>query len=86
MNAPVRVVTLISRRNCHLCDEAAASLRALSTELSYELHEIDVDSDHTLQDEYSDRVPVILIDGREHGYWRLEEARFRRAMAVQMGG
>jgi hypothetical protein len=34
-----------------------------------------------LRDEYSDRVPVILVDGKEHGYWRVEEARFRKAVA-----
>jgi len=30
--------------------------------------------------EYGDRVPVILIDGVEHGYWRVEEDRFRAAL------
>jgi hypothetical protein len=24
---------------------------------------------------------VILLDGKEHGYWRVEEARLRRALA-----
>jgi hypothetical protein len=26
-------------------------------------------------------VPVVLIDGKEHGYWRVEEPRFRKAVA-----
>jgi hypothetical protein len=34
-----------------------------------------------LREEYSDRVPVVLIDGKEHGYWRVEEPRFRKALA-----
>ena len=33
------------------------------------------------QAEYSDRVPVILIDGREHGYWRVEEPDSAGAIA-----
>jgi len=41
-----------------------------------------VDADAGRRDEYSDRVPVILIDGLEHGYWRVEEPRFRAALAL----
>src|SRR6185369_3072777 len=43
--------------------------------------EVDVDADPARADEYGDRVPVILVDGREHGYWRVEEARLRDALA-----
>ena len=28
-----------------------------------------------------DLVPVVLVDGRELGYWRIEEARLRHALA-----
>ena len=74
-------VTLITRVGCHLCDDAAATLRTLSAELGFGYEEVDVDADRDRRDTYSDRVPVILIDGNEHGYWRLEEARFRAAIA-----
>jgi Glutaredoxin-like domain (DUF836) len=42
---------------------------------------IDVDSDPDLRAEYGDRVPVIEVDGREHGFWRVEEERLRAALA-----
>jgi glutaredoxin len=73
-------VTLITRVGCHLCDEASALLTRLRDELGFGYDEVDVDADRARANEYSDRVPVILIDGREHGYWRVEEARFRRAL------
>jgi hypothetical protein len=25
--------------------------------------------------EYGDRLPVVLLDGAEHGYWKVEERR-----------
>lgn len=75
------VVTLISRADCHLCADAETLLRQLSAELGFGYQELDVDVDPDRRAEYSDRVPVILIDGREHGYWRVEEARFRAAVA-----
>jgi glutaredoxin len=55
-------------------------LRRLGAELGFGYEELDVDADPARRAEYSDRVPVILIDGKEHGYWRVEEARFRRAV------
>ena len=73
-------VTLITRVGCHLCDEAQATLRKLRAELGFAYDEVDVDGDPARRDAYSDRVPVILVDGKEHGYWRVEEARFRKAM------
>lgn len=73
-------VTLISRAGCHLCTEADERLRQLSDALQFELVVIDVDSTRELANRYSDRVPVFLIDGNEHGYWRLEEERFRHAL------
>lgn len=74
-------VTLITRADCHLCEDAEAVLARLSAELGFRYDRLDVDAEPARRDEYSDRVPVILIDGKEHGYWRVEEPRFRAALA-----
>jgi glutaredoxin len=81
MVATARRVTLITRGGCHLCLDAERALRRLAGELGFGYEELDVDADPARRDSYGDRVPVILIDGKEHGYWRLEEQRFRRAIA-----
>ena len=47
--------------------------------------EQNVDADPTLASEYGDRVPVVLVDGKEHGYWRVEETRLRRALQGRRG-
>lgn len=73
-------VTLVTRAGCHLCQEAEEILRRLAGELGFGYAELDVDAEGDRRAEYSDRVPVILIDGREHGYWRVEEGRFRAAV------
>jgi hypothetical protein len=81
MAAADHEVTLVTRIGCHLCDTAEAALVRLADELGFPLSLLDVDSSRALANEYSDRVPVILIDGAEHGYWQLEEDRFREAVA-----
>jgi glutaredoxin len=80
MAAADHEVTLITRVGCHLCADAEARLAELADELGFPLRLLDVDADRQRANEYSERVPVILIDGAEHGYWRLEEDRFRRAL------
>lgn len=73
-------VTLMTRRDCSLCEKAAAVVARICAELGTGWVSQDVDQDPELRAEYGDRLPVILIDGREHGYWRVEEERFRAAL------
>jgi hypothetical protein len=40
--------------------------------------EVDVETDDALRMEYGDRLPVVLLDGAEHGYWTVEERRLIR--------
>jgi hypothetical protein len=75
-------VTLISRDGCHLCENAEAVLDRI---LPGQWSRVDVDSSVELERDYGDRVPVVLLDGAEHGYWRVEEARLLRDLARQPG-
>lgn len=74
-------VTLLTRQGCHLCDVAKQDLARLAETEGVAWQEVDVDSDPALQEEYWDRVPVILLDGKEHGYWRVEPERLLRDLA-----
>jgi glutaredoxin len=73
-------VSVVTRRGCHLCEDAESVVDQLSRELGFSWDAVDVDQSSQLQDIYGDRVPVILLDGVEHGYWRVEEDRLRRAL------
>ena len=70
----------MTRANCPACDQALADVQRICAELSVSWDMQDVDSDAELRAEYGDHVPVILIDGIEHGYWQVEEQRFRAAL------
>lgn len=73
-------VTVLTRRGCHACVDAELDIQRICGELGVEWSAADVDSDPEWRAEYGDRVPVILIDGNEHGYWKVEEDRLRRAL------
>jgi glutaredoxin len=73
-------VTLLVRAQCQACHTARADIARICGELDVAWHASDVDADPRLRAEYGDRVPVILIDGREHGFWTVEEPRLRAAL------
>lgn len=73
-------VRLYTRTNCHLCDVARADLERICGELAVAFDQVDVDTDPALTAEYGDRVPVIVVDGREHGCFEIEEPRLRAAL------
>lgn len=79
-------VQLLTRDGCTLCERVHARLLALTGELGFELSTTDVDAaaaagDAGLRAEFGDRLPVVLLDGREHSYWDIDEPRLRADLA-----
>lgn len=72
------LITLITRKNCHLCDEALSLLRALDVEPELR----DVDEDGELYALYDWRVPVVMVDGRVVGEGRIDEDAVRKALLL----
>jgi hypothetical protein len=71
-------LTLLTRPGCHLCNEAKDAIARVANVTGETWTEVDVTGDAELEQEYGIRLPVILLDGAEHGYWRVEEARLLR--------
>jgi glutaredoxin len=74
-------VIVYTRVVCGLCVKAEAEVARICADVGAGWTTVDVDSDPELRAEYGDRVPVIEVDGREHGFWRVEEHRLRAALA-----
>ncbi|BDX34477.1 glutaredoxin [Mycobacterium antarcticum] len=73
---------LLTRAGCSLCEKAATVLAGLADELGFAWSAVDVDAaaaagDRSLRAEYGDLLPVVLLDGVQHGYWEVDEARLR---------
>jgi glutaredoxin len=81
-----RHVQLLTRAGCTICERVYGHLEQLAKELDFDLSTKDVDQeaangDTTLRAEFGDRLPVVLLDGREHSYWEVDEPRLRKDLA-----
>lgn len=74
-------VTLYGRAGCHLCDDARAVIERVCADLGETFVEIHIDDDPGLLDRYAEEIPVTLVDGRQHDFWRVDETRLRAALA-----
>ena len=77
-------VLLYSRSGCHLCDVALETLEKLQNELAqsspFEIEVALIDGQPGLEAEYGEQVPVTLIDGKVHDFWRIDPERFKKAL------
>lgn len=77
----MREVILIGKPMCHLCDDARAVVEQVCAELGQPWSEQSILDDPVLYDEYWERIPVVMIDGRIHAIWRVEASALRRSLS-----
>ncbi|MFJ8112899.1 glutaredoxin family protein [Streptomyces sp. NPDC096132] len=75
-----RLVTLIGKPDCHLCEDAEAVVAKVCGELGVPWEQKDITQDRALHDEYWEQIPVVLVDGRQHTFWRVDEVRLRKEL------
>ena len=69
-------LVLVTRKACHLCDDALSLLRSLG----HEPELADVDADDRLHDLYDWRVPVLLVDDRVTAEGRMTVSQLERTL------
>jgi Glutaredoxin-like domain (DUF836) len=73
-------VRLLTRAGCHLCDEARPVVERVCAELGVGWDEVDVSTDPALLGQFGEQIPVTLVDGRQHDFWRVDETRLRAVL------
>lgn len=74
-------ITLLSKPGCHLCDAAREVIARVSADLGVGWEERSILEDESLRRRYQDEIPVTLVDGRQHDFWRVDEQRLRAALS-----
>ena len=73
-------VLLLGKPGCHLCEDARAVVAAVTAELGVGWEERSIEGDADLQEQYAELIPVVLVDGVQHDYWRVDADRLRAAL------
>ncbi|MGW0531022.1 glutaredoxin family protein [Streptomyces sp. NPDC003032] len=75
-----RTVTLIGKPGCHLCDDAQSVIEKVCAETGASWEKKDITEDQELHRAYWEQIPVVLVDGEQHTFWRVDEERLRREL------
>lgn len=75
-------VTLLTRPGCHLCDVAREVIEQVCAELGETWTEVDITTDEDLHRRHREQIPVTLVDGRQHDFWRVDATRLRAALTA----
>ncbi len=74
------LVTLYTRKGCHLCDDAKQVLLAARARADFDYEEFDIDADPELRRLYNEEVPVIAIDRRKAFKYRVDMNDFLKRL------
>jgi hypothetical protein len=53
----------------------------MRSELNFQITKILIDEDPKLEEKYGEQVPVVLINGQPHDFFRVDPERFRLAIS-----
>lgn len=73
-------VEIISRSGCHLCEVAEEIVKSVKEEVDFDLEVTLVDGNPDLEALYGEEVPVTLINGQRHDYFKVDRERFKSAV------
>jgi hypothetical protein len=74
------LITIYSRRGCHLCEVAESTLTQMKQELDFDIDVVLIDGDQELEKLYGHEVPVIHIDGEHHDFYKVNPERFKSSL------
>ncbi len=72
---------LVGKPGCHLCDDAREVVAGVCADLAIPWTEVSILDDPELADRYFEQIPVVLVDGVVHDFWRVDADRLRAALA-----
>ena len=73
-------VLIIGRPGCHLCEEAERVVEQVCTPRGIRFAVVSIDDDPVLADRYAEYIPVTMVDGKQHDFYRVDPERLAAAL------
>jgi glutaredoxin len=74
-------VVVYTKPGCHLCEDACAAVARIAAEYDATWTAHDITGDPALMRQWAEYVPVIVVDGAVHDWFRVRPDRLRAALA-----
>jgi glutaredoxin len=75
-------IKILSKPDCHLCDEAKEIIERVTERLPIETEVIDIQKDPGLYDQYRYDIPVIFLDDRKIFKHRVDEEKLKKILRL----
>jgi glutaredoxin len=75
-------VTLYTKADCSLCSEAEAALLRIQRLIRFDTEFVYIEDDEDLRERYAERVPVVVVDGKEIAAAPLDEIGLQAALSA----
>ncbi|MGM9471636.1 glutaredoxin family protein [Pseudarthrobacter sp. YS3] len=77
-------IVLITKADCHLCADARDAVERVTASLGLGWTEQSVDQLPELRERYAEEIPVLLVDGIQRDFWKIDEIRLARVLQRAM--
>jgi superfamily I DNA/RNA helicase len=77
-------IVLITKADCHLCEQARDAVGRVTGALGLGWTEELVDNQPELRERYAEEIPVVLVDGVQRDFWKIDEVRLERLLQRAM--
>ena len=73
-------IVVYTKPGCHLCDDACSAVARIAADVGVQWTALDITGDDALMQQWAEYVPVIVVDGQVHDWFRVREDRLRAAL------
>lgn len=73
-------ITLLGKPGCHLCEDAREVVARVAAETGVGWEERSILDDPALLERWAEFIPVVLVDGEVHDWFRVRADRLRAAL------
>ncbi len=79
-------IEIMTKSGCCLCDDAREIIEQVIAEIPVEIKMTDIESDPVLFERYKEKIPVVLINGKESFVYKVHPITLRKKLDQLLPG